>query len=185
MDRSDSIRDRFGPAAAAYAQSAVHGGPDLDAMLAAGELEGRERVLDVGCGPGHTALAFARRVAEVVALDLTAPMLEQAQRLADERGLRNVRFERGDAAALPCGSDAFDVVTSRLSAHHYARPDAAVLRTDAGSLIRRPQARAPRLPSSAARREIEIERFLEGELHSFKPEVADRAQVPNSLIGKA
>jgi len=123
MDQSDSIRDRFGRAAAAYAQSAVHvGGPDLDAMLAAGELEGVERVLDVGCGPGHTALAFAGRVAEVVALDLTAPMLEQARRLAAERGLRNVRFECGDARALPFESDTFDVVTSRLSAHHYADP---------------------------------------------------------------
>ena len=123
MDQSDSIRDRFGPAAAAYAESAVHaGGPDLDAMLAAAELEGRERVLDVGCGPGHTALAFAARAAEVVALDLTPSMLEQAGRLAAERGLRNLRFECADAAALPFGPGAFDVVTSRLSAHHYADP---------------------------------------------------------------
>jgi hypothetical protein len=46
MDQSESIRDRFGKAASAYAHSAVHvGGPDLEAMLAAGELEGRERVL--------------------------------------------------------------------------------------------------------------------------------------------
>jgi len=124
MDQSDSIRDRFGPAANAYAHSAVHvGGPDLEAMLAAGELEGRERVLDVGCGPGHTALAFAERVEEVVALDLTPAMLEQGRRLAAERGLHNVRFERGDASSLPFEANAFDVVTSRLSAHHYADPD--------------------------------------------------------------
>ena len=123
MDRSDSIRDRFGPAAAAYAHSAVHaGGPDLDAMLAAAELEGPERVLDVGCGPGHTALAFAARAAEVVALDLTPSMLEVAGHLAAERGLANVRFGRGDASALPFGTGDFDVVTSRLSAHHYADP---------------------------------------------------------------
>jgi ubiquinone/menaquinone biosynthesis C-methylase UbiE len=123
MDQSESIRDRFGKAASAYAHSAVHvGGPDLEAMLAAGELEGRERVLDVGCGPGHTALAFAEPAAEVVALDLTPAMLEQARRLAADRGLLNVCFECGDAAALPFASDSFDVVTSRLSAHHYADP---------------------------------------------------------------
>ncbi len=127
MDQSESIQRVFGGAAAAYAVSAVHvGGPDLEAMLAAAELGGSERVLDVGCGPGHTALAFAARAAEVVALDLTDAMLEQGRRLAAARGLANVRFERGDAASLPFPAGAFDVVTSRLSAHHYADP-AAVL----------------------------------------------------------
>ena len=127
MDQSASIQDRFGPAAAAYATSAVHrGGPDLDAMRLAADATGRERLLDVGCGAGHTALAFAPRVASVVALDLTPAMLEQAARLAAERGIANVSFERGDAAALPFPDASFDLVTSRLAAHHVSRPDAMV-----------------------------------------------------------
>jgi len=127
MDQTQSIQDRFGAAAAAYAVSAVHrGGPDLDAMLAAGVASGRERVLDLGCGPGHTALAFAARVASVVGLDLTPAMLDQAGRLAHERGLANVRFEQGNAARLPLPDASFDVVTSRLSAHHVADPAAMV-----------------------------------------------------------
>jgi ubiquinone/menaquinone biosynthesis C-methylase UbiE len=95
-------------------------------MLAAGVRTGRERVLDVGCGAGHTALAFAPRVAEVVALDLTDAMLDQTLELATERGFANVRVQRGDAADLPFPDDRFDVVTSRLSAHHYADAGAAV-----------------------------------------------------------
>src|SRR5574338_473284 len=80
---SASIQERFGRAAAAYAVSRVHrGGPDLDAMLAAARLSGRERVLDLGCGPGHAAAAFAPVAAEVVGLDLTAPMVEEARRMA-------------------------------------------------------------------------------------------------------
>jgi SAM-dependent methyltransferase len=127
MDQTQSIQDRFGAAAAAYAVSAVHrAGPDLDAMLAAGVATGRERVLDVGCGAGHTALAFAERVASVVALDLTPAMLAQARRLAAERGLANVRFEQGNAAHLPFPDASFDVVTSRLAAHHVADPAAMV-----------------------------------------------------------
>ena len=122
------IQERFGRAAAAYAVSAVHrGGPDLDAMLAAAALCGRERVLDLGCGPGHAAAAFAPHAAEVVALDLTEAMLEVGRKLAAERGLANLRFERGDAARLPFEAGRFERVTSRLSAHHYADP-AAVLR---------------------------------------------------------
>jgi SAM-dependent methyltransferase len=127
MDQTDAIQRQFGPAAAAYAVSAVHrGGPDLEAMVGAGLATGRERVLDLGCGPGHTALAFAARGAEVIGLDLTPAMLGVARQLAAERGLDNARFERGDASALPFEADSFDVVTSRLSAHHYVQP-AAVL----------------------------------------------------------
>ncbi len=117
MDQTQSIQQRFGAAAAAYAVSAVHrGGPDLDAMLAAGVRTGRERVLDVGCGAGHTALAFAARVASVVAYDLTPAMLR----------LANVRFECANAERLPFPDASFDVVTSRLAAHHVSDPAAMV-----------------------------------------------------------
>jgi SAM-dependent methyltransferase len=127
MDQTASIRDRFGAAAAAYATSEVHrGGPDLEAMLAAAPATGRERVLDVGCGAGHTTLAFAARAARVVALDLTPEMLAQASALAAERGFSNVRFEQGDATRLPFPDASFEVVTSRLAAHHFSDPAAMV-----------------------------------------------------------
>lgn len=122
------IQERFGRAAAAYAVSAVHrGGADLEAMVTAAELGGSERLLDLGCGPGHAAARFAPHAAEVVGLDLTEAMLAQARSMAAERGLANLRFERGDAMALPFPAGRFERVTSRLSAHHYADP-AAVLR---------------------------------------------------------
>jgi len=121
------IQERFGRAAAAYAVSPVHrGGPDLDAMLAAAALTGRERVLDLGCGPGHAAAAFAPHAAEVVALDLTEAMLETGRVLAAERGLSNLRFERGDAARLSFPDASFERVTSRHSAHHFSDPRAVL-----------------------------------------------------------
>lgn len=123
MDQTQAIQKQFGAVAAGYAVSMVHvGGPDLDEMVAAAGPRAAGRVLDVGCGAGHTALAFAAGAAEVVALDLTEAMLDQARRLAGERGLANVAFRRGDAAELPFADGSFDVVTSRLCAHHYARP---------------------------------------------------------------
>jgi len=126
-DRREAIQRVFGAAAARYAVSPVHkGGPDLDAMVAAAGLTGDEAVLDMGCGAGHTALAFAARAGSVEALDLTAEMVEQGRALAAERGLANVRFQPGDVVALPFEDARFDVVTSRLSAHHYAQPQAAV-----------------------------------------------------------
>jgi ubiquinone/menaquinone biosynthesis C-methylase UbiE len=127
MDIKQSVQDQFGAVAANYATSFVHrGGPDLDAMLALAELTGSERVLDVGCGAGHTALAFATQAASVEALDLTQAMLEQVDRLAQERDLHNVVTRRGDAEAMPYEAASFDVVTSRLAAHHYPHPAAAL-----------------------------------------------------------
>ncbi len=118
-----TVRDHFGPAAAGYAVSAVHrGGPDLDAMIAAAHLEGGVqpgRLLDVGTGAGHTAFAFAPRIARVDALDLTAEMLEQVAVGARERGLGNIHCQLGDAEALPYPDRSFDLVTSRLCAHHF------------------------------------------------------------------
>lgn len=127
MDIKDSIRRQFGDVAAQYATSPIHAsGPDLEAMLAAVPLTGGERLLDAGCGAGHTALAFAPRVAEVVAVDLTEPMLAQARRLAAGRGLTNVTFQQGDIEDLPFPDASFDIVTSRYSAHHYPHPAAAL-----------------------------------------------------------
>lgn len=121
------IQRHFGAAAARYAASDYHGGgSDLAAMLAAAGLRGDERVLDLGCGTGHTALAFAPRVREVVGLDLTPAMLVEAEALAVRREVRNARFERGDAMALPFPDASFDVVTCRQCAHHFERPDAAL-----------------------------------------------------------
>lgn len=136
-----TVEQQFGVVAAQYAKSAMHvGGPDLDAMLHAAPLP-TTTLLDVGCGAGHTALAFAPHAERVVALDVTEPMLAQVQRLAAERGIANVETRRGDVEQLPFGDHSFAVVTSRYSAHHYSNPQRAldeiarVLRPDGTFLL--------------------------------------------------
>jgi ubiquinone/menaquinone biosynthesis C-methylase UbiE len=125
MKVQEVVQRQFGPVAAAYATSSVQkGGPELTAMLAV-ELRGDERVLDVACGAGHTALAFAPRVAEVVAVDVTEAMLATGRRLAEEQGIGNVTFQPGDAEALPFADASFDLVTCRYAAHHFAHPAVA------------------------------------------------------------
>lgn len=127
MDRSQSIRRQFGAAAARYATSSYHqSSPDLEKMLNAVDLTGREQVLDVGTGTGHTALAFAPHVASVIGLDMTEAMLEKARELAMEQGASNADFELGDAMDLPYESERFDLVTCRVCAHHFDDAQRAV-----------------------------------------------------------
>jgi SAM-dependent methyltransferase len=123
----DPVRDQFGAVAAAYATSSYHSsGPDLAALVAAARLTGHEQVLDLGCGAGHTALAVAPHAAAVTAVDVTPEMLAVATDLARQRGVANVTFRSADVAALPFAAASFDLVTSRVSAHHYADPAAAL-----------------------------------------------------------
>lgn len=81
------------------------------------------RALDVGTGTGFTALAMAPRCRRVIGLDLTAGMVNEARRLAGERGVSNLLFCLGDAEAVPFRDTTFDIVTCRQAAHHF--PDLA------------------------------------------------------------
>jgi SAM-dependent methyltransferase len=70
------------------------------------------RVLDTGTGTGDGALAIARRfpAAEVVGVDLAPAMLAEARRKTPDELVGRVRFDEGDASALPYGDAAFDLV---------------------------------------------------------------------------
>ena len=126
-DLKGAVQEQFGPVAANYLTSAVHAqGEDLPVMVQAANLRGVERVLDAGCGAGHTAASFSPHVAEVVALDFTASMLRQVEVLARERGLENISTRLGDVESLPIADATLDLVVSRYSAHHWARPDKAL-----------------------------------------------------------
>src|SRR5680860_1180460 len=85
------VQKKFGEAAADYAASAVHAtGPSLARLLELVETKPTWRMLDIATGAGHTALAFAPKLAKVTASDITPEMLQQARKLAKERGLSNV-----------------------------------------------------------------------------------------------
>lgn len=126
-DLKAAVQQQFGQVAANYSTSTVHAkGADLAEMVKAAQVTGQERVLDAGCGAGHTALTFAPLVAAVTAVDFTESMLGQGRTLAADRGLTNLDFRYADVEALPFGDGEFDLVVSRYSAHHWPHPERAL-----------------------------------------------------------
>src|SRR5262249_60648588 len=71
------------------------------------------RWLDLATGTGALALLAARHGAEVTGLDLAPKLIETARRLAADSGV-NVRFDVGDAEAIPCRDASFTVVSSSM-----------------------------------------------------------------------
>ena len=68
--------------------------------------------LDLGTGTGQGAFAIARRFphTQVVGVDLAEGMLAEARRKTPAELAERVRFESGDASALPFADGSFEVV---------------------------------------------------------------------------
>lgn len=81
--------------------------------------------VDLGCGAGHLAveLAAAAPGLRVTGIDLSTPLLGEAQRRAIAAGLAHqVSFRNGDVAEVPLGDATVDLVVSTLSLHHWGDP---------------------------------------------------------------
>jgi SAM-dependent methyltransferase len=86
-----------------------------------------DTVLDVACGPGLLACAFARVARHVTGIDITPAMLERARQTQAEQGRTNLTWRRGDVLPLPWPDGSFSIVCSRFAFHHFPDP-LAVLR---------------------------------------------------------
>jgi ubiquinone/menaquinone biosynthesis C-methylase UbiE len=109
-----------------YATGEHASGRDLELVVELAAATGGERVLDVGAGAGHTARRLAPRVATVVVTDPVEGMLAAAKRLFESDGLDNTEFRLARAESLPFADADFDIVTSRLAAHHFEEVPAAM-----------------------------------------------------------
>lgn len=126
-DHNAIVDEQFGAQAQAYVSSAAHSsGPDLERLASASRNWAGARVLDLGCGGGHVSYTIAPQVAQVVACDLSRPMLDAVTAEAQRRGIANIETTQAAAEALPFADGEFDAVVCRMSAHHWRDLDAGL-----------------------------------------------------------
>jgi SAM-dependent methyltransferase len=122
------ILDQFTRQAAPFAAAAaIRNEEALQRIVRMAGAGPEDTVLDVACGPGLLACAFAPAVRHVTGIDVTPAMIEQARQLAVAKRVRNVTWDIAEVPPLPYGDGRFTVVTSRFAFHHILDP-LAVLR---------------------------------------------------------
>jgi len=114
-------RDAFGPDL--YEGADRESLPDAAQLASLGcgnptavaDLHEGETVLDLGSGGGIDVLLSARRVGpagKAYGLDMTDEMLELARRNAEEAGVENVEFIKGEIESVPLEDNSVDVIIS-------------------------------------------------------------------------
>jgi SAM-dependent methyltransferase len=137
------------------------------------------RALDLGTGTGVVAKALAERYpeAEVLGIDLSPGMIEEARRQLPAELAGRVRFEVGDASALSAPAGGFELVVLSNMIPFYG--ELARVTTPGGTLVLS-FSRGSETPIYVApdrlRRELERRGFTEFAEFSAEPATALRAQ---------
>jgi ubiquinone/menaquinone biosynthesis C-methylase UbiE len=82
-----------------------------------------QRVLDLGCGDGTTAVPMARLGADVLGIDIARNLVDAGNKRAAALGLSNLKFQEGDACNLQgVGDHSFDLSISIFGAMFAPKP---------------------------------------------------------------
>ena len=99
--------------------------PIGEALLDQAGYAAGEKVVDIGCGGGWTTRRIAETVGAtgfVLGLDISGELVALARDRAQGAGLRNIRFEEGDAAIAMPEEAPFDRLFSRFGTMFFADP---------------------------------------------------------------
>jgi ubiquinone/menaquinone biosynthesis C-methylase UbiE len=117
------IVDQFTRQAIPFSQMPDHS-PEL--IIAASGVGATDTVLDLACGPGMIACAFAEVAHHVTGIDLTPAMIERARALQESKVRTNMTWQVGDVSPLPFSDATFSLVCTRYSFHHFLDPKAVM-----------------------------------------------------------
>ena len=121
--QKEIVRDRFTRTAEVFGE-AVMQTRAVEAEILAEMVAAKKSdwAVDVACGTGALAAAFAPHVRWIFGLDLTPAMLALAQRTATDLKVRNVTFALGNAEEIPFPDESLDLALSSYALHHVPEP---------------------------------------------------------------
>lgn len=108
------------------AESGIYRRDLIEKLAARASVEADSAVLDIGCGPGMHALAFARLAGKVEGFDIAQGMVDCARENAQNAGMKNTHFQVLDWAAADIAqlgwSRKFQLVFASRTPAVYDRP---------------------------------------------------------------
>jgi len=126
-NHNDLILDQFTRQAMPFSTaSTITDAAALKLIVETSGAKAADTVLDVACGGGVVACAFAPHVRHVTGIDMTPAMLARSAEHAKELGLTNLTWQQGDVTTLPFKDGAFSIVFTRFSFHHLLEPIAVL-----------------------------------------------------------
>jgi len=94
----------------------VHYGPyapNEEQLQLLGDITGKN-ILEIGCGGGQCSIAFAKKGANVIGIDISKEQVKYARKLAADNGVE-VDFRKGDFHDLPIDAGSQDIVFTAFS----------------------------------------------------------------------
>jgi ubiquinone/menaquinone biosynthesis C-methylase UbiE len=123
QQHNEQIRDQFTRQAVPFSTAAeIRNEEALHRIVDMAQARPMDTVLDVACGPGLLACAFARVTKHVTGIDATPKMLEQAKALQRQLGLNNLTWHEAEVPPLPYHDASFTIVSTRFAFHHFLDP---------------------------------------------------------------
>jgi len=80
-------------------------------------LDGRGRLLDLGCGTGELAIPLAKYFQKVLALDPDLDMLAEGRKKSSAQGIDNISWQKGSSKELNSLRGSFRLITMGQSFH--------------------------------------------------------------------
>ena len=96
-------------------------------MVSKFNLTSKDKVLDIGCGPGVLTIPLNKYVKEVVAVDIDPGMIKAGQELAEQAKIKNIQWVLKSADDLDENIGTFKLITFGASFHWLDREKFLIL----------------------------------------------------------
>ncbi|KTG17064.1 class I SAM-dependent methyltransferase [Haloferax profundi] len=113
-----AVRETYDRIASHFASTREYPWPEVESFVTDATADGpATRALDLGCGNGRHVELLSEHADDVVGLDVSRGLLDEATTRATDRGF-DAGLVQGDASRLPFVDDAFDVAVYVATLHH-------------------------------------------------------------------